>query len=60
MVVTASKVSAQGARHGSAIPDVSSCFRHRLTQWMSSVISWWGVVYAFRIEAQFDSPIIGF
>jgi hypothetical protein len=47
MVVTASEARAQGARHGSAIPDVSSCFRHRVTQRMPPVISWWGVVSVF-------------
>jgi hypothetical protein len=51
MVVTASEARAQGARHGSTIPDMSTCFRHRVTQWMPPVISWWGVVSAFRVEA---------
>jgi hypothetical protein len=32
MVVMASEARAQGARHGSATSDVSSYFRHRVTQ----------------------------
>jgi hypothetical protein len=51
MVVTASEARAQGARHGFATPNVSSYFFHRVTQQVPSVISWWGVVSVFRVEA---------
>jgi hypothetical protein len=50
-VVRASEAREQGARHGSAILDVSSCFCHRVTQWMPPVIGLWEVVSAFRVEA---------